>query len=500
MMTTADGSKQPVVDFPDGDNGHLKKVIGLTAAGLAAVAAVVILIVYVAIPYWPDKPTPTPAQTLAAICPITCVTDGSFVFNPAMATVEHDIAAEDHTVTTNLHRPYVTVVYMDPLTSTRDPNVSLGRMVDGLRGAYLALMAANAKPGPGIQLLIANMGDSNSESQEATVVRYVESLEVLKPSEHIVAVVGLGISLQNSENAAATLATNQIAMFAALTTADEFNYNDYAGLDQIVPDDNEQVTALHGFLTATSHAFLFMDQQATDIYTHDLVRDIRGVFTGTRFYEYHYTPNVSVTNEQFQAFVENTCVQPGQASPLVFYAGRASILQSLIQKFQQEPVCHRKKVTLLTGDDADDLPLTATVTPPNAKGAQVSVEYADIANLDDTTGAFTEAYGAAFGTPDPGDPGAHGPWTIANYNAIMAAAKAIDVAYQDNGSQQIPTKAEVVGLTQGDLLNLNAPSSALEPGTFGINGNGQLADPAVPVYLDTDGSQCTVQHPGVPAC
>lgn len=146
---------------------------------------------------------------------------------------------------------------------------------------------------------------------------------------------------------------------------------------------------LRDVLPAPANAVLVRDQQATDLYTSDVEADLSRAYGGrTHLHDYPFTPATSYTNEEFELIAVNACDQPGKASPAVFYAGRASVLQTLITQFQQAADCAGKAVTIVTAGDAGGLPATATRTPATAAGAQVSVEYSDIVNLNKLTSAF----------------------------------------------------------------------------------------------------------------
>ena len=66
------------------------------------------------------------------------VTDGSFIFDPALRTVEGDIRRADQGLARG---KYVTVAFLGPLTPS--PDVSIGRIRSWLEGAYIAQQVAN---------------------------------------------------------------------------------------------------------------------------------------------------------------------------------------------------------------------------------------------------------------------------------------------------------------------------------------------------------------------
>lgn len=425
------------------------------------------------------------------------VTDGSYVFDPGspqMAAVEHAIAQENSQVRTD-GRPYVSIALLDPFTHSPSGDVSLPRIVDQLRGAYLAQQAMNASNVLGVQLLLVNEGDS-TEGQEGPAVQAIESLE--GAPDRIVAVAGMGLSTQQSVKAASALSANGMAMFGALPTADQFNGSTFNGFVQVTPNVGDQVRVLAQHLPVPGSAVLVYDQQATDLYTSDLQKDFSSTFTKSAsgkpldLHAYPFTPHASYNNDQFRIIAQNACIQtgPGGTPPVVFYAGRASVLSSLIAQFQQAPDCSGMNITIVTAGDADGLDLPTTQTPASDGGANVSVEYTDIENVNDLTSHFVASYKEDLATMDPGFSGLTDPWTIATYDSMMAAWDAIESAYDGSA---LPTAAAVGGMTR--LLNGKAaPVSATNPGTLAISAHGQLLfrQTAIPIFRDANGTRTTV--------
>ena len=429
-----------------------------------------------------------PASSASSSCPGACVTDGSYAFDPgsaAVTTAERAIATEDARVKAD-GRHYVSVALLGPFTYTSGGGVSLQRMADELRGAYLAQRAINARGILGVQLILANEGTTAEELQGA-VVRQLETLE--GAPDHLVAITGMGISVIGTAEAADALAANAIAMFGAVTTADQFSGLEYPGFDQVTPDVKAQVAALSRVLGHPGPAILILDQDTTDLYTEDLQGDFMQAF-GQQLQgnTYLYTP-AFIAYDQFTVIAANACAQWGAAPPVVFYAGRVATLAELVTQFQQATDCAGKKVTIVTTSDADGLDPAVTRTSPTAAGAQVSVEYTDIANLGAVTPGFLSSYREYLGPLYPGPAGLPDPWTIASYNAMMAAGTAIDAAARASTSA-IPTKADVRRLA-GLLNGPDAPQGAT--GAFSLSPDGQLLSPDIPVYLDANGTRTTIR-------
>jgi hypothetical protein len=418
------------------------------------------------------------------------VTDGSYIFDqgsPDLASVENAIARANANVRSSGH-PYVSVALLNPYTVTSTTDVSMARIVDDLRGAYLAQAQVNDKGILGMQLLLANEGDS-SEAGEGTVVHELTMLT--GAPDHLVAVAGMGISRTQTEAAAATLSASDIMMVGAVTTADQLNGNTYTGFDEVSPDVHEQVSLLASELQPIpADAALVRDQQAADIYTGDLVTDFNKVFgPQTHVHLYPYTPHTSITDTQFQVIATNVCKAQGGPPPLVLYAGREAILPGLIEQFQMSPACSGEDITIASTDDADGLDPAVTRSPPNAAGAQVSVEYTDLIDLGMVTPTFKAFYQNDLASVDPSSAGLKDVVTIGTYDAMMTAWEAISTAY--HGSQPgLPSRQDVQGLWS--LLNGEyAPAGAAGP--IDLSAYGELLNQDFPVFMDARGTRTTVK-------
>jgi ABC-type branched-subunit amino acid transport system substrate-binding protein len=399
--------------------------------------------------------------------------------------VENAIAAENAEVR-SAGRPYVSVALLNPYTVTPTSDVSLTRIVDDLRGAYLAQAQVNAKGILGVQLLLANEGDS-AEAGEGSVVRELETLE--GAPNHLVAVAGMGISTSQTEAAAAALEANDMLMVSAVTTADQLNGHDYPGFADVSPDAALQVGLLSRVLPAPGNTALVRDEQATDIYTGDLFTDFTKTFgPQTHLHHFPYAPHTSFTDTEFKVIATNACAL-GTQSPLVLYAGRVSVLSGLITQFQASSACQGKKVTIATGDDADGLDPAVTRSPPGASGAQVSVEYTDLIDLGNLTTTFKAFYQNDLAAVDPTSAGLSDVVTIGTYDAMMTAWTAIITAY--HGSQpNLPTRQDVQGLW-GLLNGEYAPAGAAGP--INLSAYGELLNESFPVFLDSSGTRTTIR-------
>ena len=77
------------------------------------------------------------------------------------------------------------------------------------------------------------------------------------------------------------------------------------------------------------------------------------------------------------------------------------MLASLVQQFQDDGNCRGKKITMLSGGDADGLDPAVTASAPGT--GQVSVIYTDLFNLNKYTPAFQQSYQQTLSKLDPSD-------------------------------------------------------------------------------------------------
>jgi transcriptional regulator with XRE-family HTH domain len=175
------------------------------------------------------------------------VTDGSYVFDPALADVEAKIAAENARVAGSGHT--VTVALLNLMTVNNTSPVPIAEVVNQLEGAYTAQYRANhttdlGDPSPLIRLVLANEG--SHENQWQPVVHQIEGM--VGDKDPLVAVTGLGVSTTQTEDGAKDLAAHHIPMVGAITTADELNYKDIPGFVRVAPSTAELVQSLSAYL------------------------------------------------------------------------------------------------------------------------------------------------------------------------------------------------------------------------------------------------------------
>lgn len=159
-----------------------------------------------------------------------------------------DLIAKQNTKAVEAGRDrYVTVAFMGPLTS-KDP-----RVVSELEGAYTAQSEANATGNfPKIRVALANQGRDESHWQDA--VAPLVKMDA-NPDDHLLAVVGLGLSQDESLDAARALNRAAIPMVGDIITADGFNATGtidgkgpIPGLVRVAQDNTSQLKAISAWL------------------------------------------------------------------------------------------------------------------------------------------------------------------------------------------------------------------------------------------------------------
>jgi hypothetical protein len=336
---------------------------------------------------------------------------------------------------------------------------------------------------PQIRLLLANEG--SGEQGWPTDWDQLRSLPASGEGE-LVAVTGMGLSVQQTVDAARTIGAAGIPMFGAVTTADGLDSTKSAQLDQVVPSVSDEVTALARTLPRPSRSVLVYDQNTSDLYTSSLRKDFKQAFGASLRAgegEIPYVPS-DLGSPLFKKIAEDLCATP--TPPLVFYAGRNSVFDQFISQLKLEGDCNTKQLEIVTGGDADGLPLSATAG--TSGGAQVSVEYADIENPATLAPGFTHDFQTLLGRGN--DSAMADPWLLASYDAATAAANAIENAEGDQAANPAQVRASDVARWV-DQLNRSA-AVAGSTGTLQIGFTGDLENPAIPIIQLASGKATTL--------
>ncbi|WP_282791428.1 hypothetical protein [Streptomyces sp. CC224B] len=181
-----------------------------------------------------------------------------------LAPVLTRIIAENHRVVdasaASGGRPFVSVVYMAPITAEHDGTGLMESVRHDLEGAYLAQRQANASPrGAGLRLLFAQTGGT-TEQREYTVGHVLGR----RRADRIVAVVGLGGSTASSQDMVGKLTAGVLPAFGSVLTAD--SWSGTPALVRVAPVNADQPAAAVRFLSVGERAddkFLFVQDVDT---------------------------------------------------------------------------------------------------------------------------------------------------------------------------------------------------------------------------------------------
>ncbi|MBO2456508.1 ABC transporter substrate-binding protein [Actinomadura violacea] len=394
------------------------------------------------------------------------VTDGAVHFDPSMKKVDEAIRKENKRVT-GLKGGYVTVAFLGALSTTKEHDLTGGRVTREIEGAHIAQMRANrgAADGdkPGIKLVLANEGADQSHWKKV-----VGRLERMRDAEHLVAVVGMGISTRQTIESARELSAKKIGMVGDVVTGDGFDSAGAAlgppgtggatridGLTRVAVPVRRQVEVLAGYLKPRiKSAVMVVDRKSDDLYSKSLERDFHDLFkdaikTGGRLPESFSadSPAQPGLPNVFAAVASNLNLCGGDPPDVVLYAGRTIFLPRLLQDFEK---CEKHPITVVTGSDAEgiadfpgDAPATVVYTPltdPDLVAGDSSDPQQQKAFATFLTEA--ERYYEPFDRSQLRDA-----WEMMAHDAFLTAAQAVHLAR----GGEIPSSADVLNF----LYNLH---------------------------------------------
>jgi ABC-type branched-subunit amino acid transport system substrate-binding protein len=449
------------------------------------------------------------------------LTDGSYVFRAEYADVERRINEENRFVQQQ-NQIYVTIAWLEPMTLTDPDTTSPAAVRHRLQGAYIAQHRANHPlAGQRVELPLVRLLLANPGSQARQWARVVDQIRDRQGADHLVAVAGLGQSLDGTRKAINKLAEYGIPMVGGLITADSLSdradQKDVPGLNRVVPTDTDEVSAIvQDIKKEAATALLVQDTNPKEVYPKDIGDAFQKVFPQegrTLKPIENFNSALGRTVNDFPKMALEIC----QEKPdVVFFAGRAVPLAEFLDALTSRP-CRDQIVPVLTGDSATDLSDDEHVKRAAATGT--TLEYTNLADprgwegpdaryfLEASTRYFREAGGRGyFGSDFPNDTVDDGQ-AVTSHDALWAAVLAARGAVAlTKDEQKAPTTA-AVGAQFDRMHGTSAVPGA--SGWISLDEHGNPRDKALTVIRvgtgptvvhkvsSASGVPCT---PGTPPC
>lgn len=294
------------------------------------------------------------------------ITDGSFSFiksDPVLAGIMAKIRQENQIVT-RAGKDYASVAYLLPMAVGGVESVDT--ITEQLAGAYAEQMYANshdvdgAGTRPLIQLLIASDGKDGVDWTTA-----VQHIRQAVTGQHLLAVAGLGVSLDTTTRAIHALAKARIPVVGATITSDDYDH--MSGLFRVSPSNQDDVAAILSYVRPMfSTAIAVTDMNPKDSYDKTLVRGFAHTtfaMNATKQYDTNPAPNQSESDALAESgnllaqIASYICTARGRN--VVLFAGRGNQLAELLASLADS--CQNQQVTIVTGDDVTNMPATAQV-------------------------------------------------------------------------------------------------------------------------------------------
>lgn len=430
---------------------------------------------------------------------------------PELKDITDRIAAENKRVREESEKndirdtvPYVRIALLGPFAASANSSMSLEQIKASLEGAYTAQCRANQCPnlkghdelgisgkGPQIQLLIANEGRNQTHWRPV-----VQRLTDLTGGEHpMVAVAGMGISVQETQDAAAFLAEKEIPAIGAVLTADSLKAKT---LFNVSPANSEYATAAREYLDNslsagsthlrptghTGHLVYDTRKDTGDMYVQSLYESFKDKFNdyiaprpgSSSVRETGFTGATGAEPEGVRVFStvrENICLAKDD---VILYAGRDTDLPELVKELGHRGSCkHDDPITILTAT-AGTYGQTEE-TRKELEDAQVTLVRASATAstqwIADKTGQPTEfpRFQKSFEILKFEDPDLRDGYAIMHHDAVLTAILATR-----SFTAGTSTKAPPVAPNHHDVLNQiknmnQANQAALASGTVSFDNN-----------------------------
>jgi ABC-type branched-subunit amino acid transport system substrate-binding protein len=406
------------------------------------------------------------------------LTDGSFDFDPQLTTVDKLIKKENDRVAKDGHN-YAKVVLLDPLDWNSTSPMSHAEVVHSVEGAYVAQLVENktlsagiqeppneGEQYPEVQLILANEGSHETHWQP--VVQKIIS-EASGPHP-VIGVIGLGVSLQETEDAAKMLSAKSIPMVGSALSADGLDSSTIQGLLNVSPGNAEYVAALAKYLNTrpdVTSAMLVADSN-NDLYTKTLRTDFEKQFrapstvTAPDGKKTRRPPLLTTPVQYFTGQTVGARSQPGlfaytiqnicsQNPDVVFFAGRLPDLQTFLAELD-ERTCPTQPIVIMTGATGT----TSAVLTQKDLATKISMIYstsdasenwaASLSGAPAGFAPFLQNFTTVFAPKDPNHPAADldDGYAIMTNDAMRTLARALKISIKpDQVENQTASPADV---------------------------------------------------------
>jgi ABC-type branched-subunit amino acid transport system substrate-binding protein len=438
----------------------------LVGAGLAVVVLLAAVLVYVLVRHGPECASGIPRVEVRAggqtHSECIGVTD-SYAFEPRFEQVMTALRKENGYATQGGDGTYVTVAFAGPLTNPDE------RVVHQLEGAVAGQHRANQEDHvgdrPRIKLVLANMDSTEGHWRQIAD----DLIKMVNGPDHLVAVVGLGLSQNETLWAAQRMRAADLPMVSDIVTTDKIDKTQANGLARVNPRVGDEVAVLARYVTEKTklrRAMLVNSAEQGDLYAESLTTAFKkdmnpywraGGAVGNPFGE---NPG-----NEFNVIVGNLCSD--RPPDMIMYAGRGRDLPQFIGYLSNRN-CHPEPITIVTGSDAvrlilDNAENQRVATALSARRNPISLIYAPLAEPSvlrkGTYAGQYEKFQQSFHGLGFDAEHLRTGWAIMSHDAFSTAAKAIRRAAQGQG---LPAPAKV----RDNLYLLSSQANSV-PGASG---------------------------------
>lgn len=325
-----------------------------------------------------------------------------------MRELEAAVRANNAAITGN----YVSVVLFQDMSPNEGVDTRLyPDLYPDIEGAIAGAWRANHTAAfqgsvPKVKLFLANMGSQYASWSEA-----VDKISEHAAGNHVVSVIGLGQSMDNTRAAAAKLtAQAHLPVIGATVTGDTMNLTPEGKLNtgffRTSPTNTHSVAAAARFIASIepdpSRVAIVQDNIPGDDYTQTL--GSRAVKEMPAAHRFPFTSpgalphDVSRTDPlltQFAYLNQNLC---SVAPTVVYFTGRGTDLGPFVQSWTQgNTPCANGKLTVVTGDDGGSAINEASLRDA-VRGGHVRVLFTSLASPDEWGPCNGSAEQAAYNT------------------------------------------------------------------------------------------------------